>query len=305
LASVISLDEAGRRTGLTKRQIGDLIADRKLAIERDPVTGEKGIYPHTLRGINGYQPPEPAPRPKPTSPPPPEPEPWAPDAVELAAMIRLDKPGRDAAMADLLRRHPEARAYFQENPLPPVFRKPAPPPPPPLREPQWDPPPEPPPRRPEPIYREPPPPPKQTPKPPLRPIPDTQPAAPVSLVWLVTDMTGEILLALRKAASRLQAHASQSHRRVAVAGVILLAGWLLFPRPTPRPWLPAPAVVAFRPLPSRQTVRPVNRHHALPAVQHTPRPTLPKPPPYSLPSLRPPGADRPNLKTHTDSGHTD
>jgi hypothetical protein len=276
LASVISLDEAARRTGLTKRQIGDRIAKRELTIERDPVTGEKGIYPHTLRGVNGYQPPELAPRPKPPSPPPPEPEPWAPSAAELAALIRLDQTGRDAAMAGLIRQHSDARAYFRDNPLPPVYRppepppppeeKPAPPPPPPSWETQWEPP--------------------EPPKPP-------PPTRPVSFQWLLMDVLVNVLLALRNSAGRLLTRARRSYLRLAVIGGLLLAGWLWLQSPAPRPWQPAPVIVS-RPAP--QIVRPIKHHHAPPATHHPARPGAPSPSPYPLPSLRSPGSGRPDLQ---------
>jgi hypothetical protein len=142
LSSVISLEEAARRTGLTKRQIGDKVAEGKLRIERDPVTGEKGIYPHTLRGLNGYQPPEPPPPPRPQAPPPPKPEPWLPSHAEMAALIKLDDKGRAIRIAELVRRHPHLAAWFRDNPLPPVFRKQEPPPRPEVKPPPPPPPPQ-------------------------------------------------------------------------------------------------------------------------------------------------------------------
>ncbi len=284
MSRVISLEEAARRTGLTRRQIGDLIADpnSKVAIERDPVTGEKGVYPHTLRGVNGYQPPKSAPPPRP--PPPPEPEPWTPDAAELAALIKLDDRGRAVAIAELARQHPQARAWFRDNPLPPVFRKQEPPPPP-----QAKPPPsrpretpwelnDPPRRQPEPAYRK----------------PSNPPPRPVGLGWLLIDVLRVILLALRQSASRLLVHAPRSSVRLAVTVALLAAGWLGLERLIHQPRQPTPIIV-FRPPP--QIVRPIKHHRALLPVHHAPRPAVPLPPQHPLPALRPPGAGRPDLQT--------
>jgi len=298
LASVISLEEAARRTGLTKLEIGNRIARRDLTIERDPVTGERGIYPHTLKGINGYQPPEPPPPPRPPSPPPPEPEPWAPSAAELKALVALEQPGRDAAMAELVRRNPAAREYFRDNPLPPVFRRqepppspqPKPPPPPPSWDMDWEPPPEPPPWRPEPIYRKPPDRPEATPQPERRAVPD---GPPVSLGWLLIDVLKEVLLASRKAVLSALAGARRSYVRLGVIAAVLFAGWLWLHRPVSRPWQPAP-VMAFQPAPPAG--KPIKRHRASSAVHHVAPPVSPAHSLYPLPPLLPPGAGRPDLK---------
>jgi len=204
LSSVISLEEAARRTGLTRRQIGDMVADpnNKLTIERDPITGDKGIYPHTLRGVNGYQPPEPAPPPKPPPPPPPEPEPWTPGPAELAALVKLDGHARAVAMVNLVRQHPHLRAWFRDNPLPEAFRKPPPPPPPQAKP---DPPPPPPQTKPKP------PPPSPPPKPPA--------------VQVVTRKRGSLRIAVLAAG--------------ALAGLYLI-GKALVPTVAPPPVRPLP-----------------------------------------------------------------
>lgn len=304
MASVISLEEAARRTGLTRRQIADKVALQELKIERDPVTGAKGIYPHTLKGLNGYQPPEPAPPPKPApSPPPPPPEPWTPGPAELAAMIKLDERGRAVAMADLVRKHPHLRAWFRDNPLPPVFRKtepplppqakPAPPPPPPIWETSWEttwqqsw---ELPPRSPEPPPPAPPKPP-ESPSPPGRPGTQVQPTSSESLGRLLADVVGLML-------GRLVERVGRVARRAVwlcacVAGLAVIFGLVLIVQA--RISQGQKRIIAERrPLPP--IVRPTPHHRVQAIVHHVQHPAVPAPLPNALPALLPPGAGRPQL----------
>ncbi len=300
MSSVISLKEAARRTGLTTRQIGDKIAEGTLSIERDPVTGEKGIYPYTLRGVNGYQPPEPAPPPRPAPPPPPEPEPWTPSHAEIAALIKLDDRGRAIAIADLVRRHPHLREWLRDNPLPPVYRKPEPPPPPPQAKPE---PPPPPPswqtswqmnwrqswdHPPEPVPPKPPEPPRPTP--PVVPPPSSEGIA--SLFAKVLKLS--LARLVQAARDRLGLTLSPYAR---LAGVVVLVGLVSITGLILRALVSA-YVGGYHsaPHPAPQVRQPAQRHHAQPIPHYVQHPTVPLPSPHSLPPLRPPGTGRPQLE---------
>ena len=99
MSRVVDLEEASRLTGLTKIELGRRFQERDLKGHNDPTTRKLVFYLEDLRGVNGYQPPEPSPPPKPQPPPPPKPEPWIPSHAEIAAIIKLDDEGRDVAMA--------------------------------------------------------------------------------------------------------------------------------------------------------------------------------------------------------------
>lgn len=118
---------------MTPLEIGRLIEKRRLSLD-------KGfIEVSSLRGINGYVPPNAPPDP-PHSAKPPESEPpeWELSPLERLALVKLNDQGRAERIAALKRQYPGAQEYFRKYPLPPVFERSPPPPPPPPPEPQRD-----------------------------------------------------------------------------------------------------------------------------------------------------------------------
>jgi len=131
---LVSINEAARLTGLSRIEIGRLIQSRRLRLDKG-ADGKSGIEKSRLKGLGIYNPPEPKqateppprptvePRAKPQAQPYPEAALWYPSAAEMKAMIVMESRDRALAISKLVRQHPHLKAYFRENPLPPVFKK--------------------------------------------------------------------------------------------------------------------------------------------------------------------------------------